>query len=551
MSAFRIAVRTAAGDLRHGTGWLLAADLAVTAFHVVGESAARAWIHEGPDADAKYVGIVPSSGSGASPAGELVLEPAVFDVAADVALLRVKSGDTSGIPVLQLVERTPAKGAAWESPAYPEFHGGAPFTLSGSITELRGDDARGAIQLLIAQGAQVAWNGVSGAVVCVEGRAAGVVTDVTDGTATAWAASAQVVRRLVERLASSAASGPGSAGSAGGSGGSGGSGIWAGLWRGRSSEVLQGLRDPDSRGVALLEPLGFRARQVIDEAMATLRRTEGESLLPLVLVPDRGGDGEEHLYESLREGMRAELERALGRPLPGPWRVPFDDNAARGTARDRFEQTFMALLRGPARQSSRVLVLLVDGLARVPQEQMRRWGELMHRLAYEQWRLVVWGGQGLHELLTKTEGDSSAFHNLRVVNVKALKPQEVQQLALDRLKTSQPAPVLTAATAGHPALVHELLDQFPDDVRAADAEALQQRVPETIHVDRIRRELERDTEALKELRVLSGMTGDKLARAPGNRAQDRLKWLGVIADGGPGKWVWTAPVMRTLADEIG
>lgn len=522
MSSFRIAVRAAAGDLRHGTGWLLGPDLAVTAFHVVGESAARAWIHQGPDADAVYLALIGGA--------EVRLEPAAFDVQADVALLRVKEGDTSSVSPLPLEERAVDKAAAWESPAFPEFHGGDRFTLSGSVVDQRGDDARGALQLLIAQGAQVAWNGASGAPVLVGGRAAGVVTDVTDGTATAWAASSRVVRRLADGLASG--------------------GSWAGLWRGRSNEVLSALRDPESKGVALLEPLGFRARQVIDEALGTLRGA-GEALLPVVLVPDRGGDSEEHLYDSLRDGMRGELERTLGRPLPAPWRVPFEDNAARPTARDRFEQTLAALLRGPAQQGSRVLVLLVDGLARVPQEQMRRWGELMHKLAYEQWRLVVWGGQVLYELLTKTDGDSSAFHNLRVVPVKALKPQEVQQLALDRLKTSKPAAVLAQVTGGHPALVHELLDQYADDVMTGDAEAIRQRVPETVHIDRIRRELQRDADALRELKVLSGNTGEKLPKSAGSRAQDRLKWLGILADGGPGKWVWTAPVMRTLADEIG
>ena len=31
------------------------------------------------------------------------------------------------------------------------------------------------------------------------------------------------------------------------------------------------------------------------------------------------------------------------------------------------------------------------------------------------------------------------------------------------------------------------------------------------------------------------------------RAEERLFWLGILKDGGPGKWDWTAPVMESFA----
>ncbi len=53
-----------------------------------------------------------------------------------------------------------------------------------------------------------------------------------------------------------------------------------------------------SPGVAVLEPLGFQARAVVEDVLRTLQRP-GEALLPVRLVPERRTAGDERLYATL------------------------------------------------------------------------------------------------------------------------------------------------------------------------------------------------------------------------------------------------------------
>lgn len=192
MTSYLLEVRAQGGQkkLEQGTGWLLRPDIIVTAFHVVGAKTPGDWFHKGPEADVTYHLRVGSH--------EVTLEPLVFDVQADVALLRLVQ-PAATFAVMQLAEMEPARHAPWHGAGYPGFHHGKLFTLSGRVVD-QSHDARGALQLTIDQGAQVKWDGISGSPVCVDDRVVGVLTDVTDGAATAWAASATAIRRLAGQL---------------------------------------------------------------------------------------------------------------------------------------------------------------------------------------------------------------------------------------------------------------------------------------------------------------------------------------------------------------
>ena len=111
VSSLRIAVRTGEGEYRRGTGWLVTANHVVTAFHVVGVTATRGWIHQGPAEDAQYIAI--ASGS------DLALEPVGFDHIADIAVLRIRYGNAAGVAVLPLLDRCPEVGARWDSRTFP------------------------------------------------------------------------------------------------------------------------------------------------------------------------------------------------------------------------------------------------------------------------------------------------------------------------------------------------------------------------------------------------------------------------------------------------
>ena len=69
--------------------------------------------------------------------------------------------------------------------------------LTGKVTLVRGHHMRQAIQLLVDQGCQVPWDGVSGSAVCCGDRVVGVITEMTDGANTGWAASVSAVRSLL------------------------------------------------------------------------------------------------------------------------------------------------------------------------------------------------------------------------------------------------------------------------------------------------------------------------------------------------------------------
>ena len=206
MSAFRLRVYVggsgqagaAAQLLSQGTAWLVAPDVLATAFHVVGKLERRRFFHEGlPDVQYRVVVSEDERGEHEQP-----VQPLCCDYYADVALLRVTQ-TIPGSPLPLRGSLTNATGGTWTARGYPRFMKGRPFTLSGRITDLRGDTSNSALQLLVDQdtratgGGDAPWEGMSGsAIVDDHGQVVGVLTQVTEGVATAWGAAMPAVQRL-------------------------------------------------------------------------------------------------------------------------------------------------------------------------------------------------------------------------------------------------------------------------------------------------------------------------------------------------------------------
>jgi serine/threonine protein kinase len=304
-------------------------------------------------------------------------------------------------------------------------------------------------------------------------------------------------------------------------------------------EVLQSLARQDCPGVALLAPLGFDAQRVVADVLDRLNRPH-EPLLPVRLVPERQGTSEERFYERQLRDLRW--------GLPASWRA-IVDGRAEASAMDRFELAIEDLLGGPALDERRTLVLVVDGLAQVSTPQLERWGYLMARLSSRGLKILVWGGQELHELRTRpaSGGRFSAFHVLRGIPVGPLSAGEVRALLGDRCGGAA-LTVLHEETGGHPALVRELVERYPEEARTGDRVSIAVRLLASDHLARLRRTVAAEAEAQEVLRALAGALERPLPR--GRRpAEDRLRWLGVLREAGATGWDWTAPVMQRFAAE--
>lgn len=385
------------------------------------------------------------------------LEPVV----ADISLLRPIKPVT-GAPVLSLAAEALAKfGAHWATVGYPEFHPDA-FGLGGTVTAIHAGISQSTVQLNTREGTSIAWEGISGSPVRIGTEVAGVVTRVTYGTNTVWAAPAAAVRVLLEFSRSSrfiedlsallcdeyhepaglahlwqpvptdlsshttlAEAARSLAERAWRSGPHAFAALLARLaddhpesprvaalqvqlvipprtGEGISQahlvrEVMQLLSDPRSPGVALLEPLRFGARQIVEQIVDKLKEASRPEL-PVRLVPEPNTGDEARLYGKLQRDLRRGLERELGRPLPPAWRDCLPTGAADGRG---FEEQLEGLLDVPVRGEGRVLVLVVEGFSRVAGTELPRWANMLSRLAGDAGsplKLLVWGGEDLHAL---------------------------------------------------------------------------------------------------------------------------------------------------------
>ena len=195
--SYRIEVRATDRIQSQGTGWLVSSNIVVTAFHVVGEQTAIAFYHEGLN-DIQY--ILQAGGS------EYTLTPLIFDNHADIAFLSL-SESVPSLSILKLasVDRQ-APGTLWRGQGFPKFRNNRPYTLEGRITSLQGWYVEDSMQLLVDQGTQTSWEGMSGSPIIdkLSNAVVGLITNMTDNTSTGWAATTMAIERLLNRYTSRA-----------------------------------------------------------------------------------------------------------------------------------------------------------------------------------------------------------------------------------------------------------------------------------------------------------------------------------------------------------
>lgn len=587
MQSHLLLVRRGDEVLGRGSAWFVGPDRALTALHLV--APASGW--EGGDADVRAVVVVGDA--------ELPLEPVLSDTHADLALVRARVAPSPAPRAVPLADAPPATDEAWSAP----WRGGL---VSGRVVASRGAEYASSLELEPFGGRPA--DEVVGAPVMVGGRAVGLLTRLSEGGG-AWAASARSIARLL-RLADADDLGPAcealirrqfqpdeaallgqdlgwalpadaqvyptlvSRAAAAGDDGllrlldeveedrpdcaeldmlreriRRRQGEAAPTWASREArvrEVLQRLTLAEAPGVALLAPLGFGAREVVRDVVERLRQPGASADLVVNLVPDRRTDDAARLYGALLRDVRRGLEKDLGRPLPPSWARWLPDRTD-GLTEDDFEEVLTDLLSEPVADSGRRLVMVVDGLSRVPPRQLESWGWTMGRLSrLPGWRLLTWGGQSLYDLCNGLGGSGlfSVFHHLEQVEVGPLQRGEVDAQLRERVGPGSERLIgpLLQLTGGHPELVRQVLSLHPEQLRAASDDELRGFALGCAHLARLRQALESDAPLVPLLRELSAGAGRTRRRF--RDEERRLKWLGVVREQGPGEWAWTAPVLQ-------
>lgn len=337
--------------------------------------------------------------------------------------------------------------------------------------------------------------------------------------------------------------------------------------------VLQHLERRRKMGVALIAPMGFDARDVVDEVMFHLERPD-EALVPVRLAPDLSSVTEEALYHKLLRDLHAGLrQRFHGAPAALDERRDFDDAWRARIAERAAAQREIRGMNEPggefalaledacdrlAAEYGRTLLILLDDLAHMDETQRRRWGFLMNRFR-DRLKLVVWGGYELYQLIVEPAdvGESSAFHQLERVDLLPLSEDEVIDTLAEMLGEQHGVRlgnIVHYITGGHPALVSDVTAIAPNRLlrteRAALPEVLSARLLRGTHMTRLRRELARDDGLQSVLRRFQAHDGPSWAQEWDNPWEERLAWLGIITEAEDGGWCWLAPVMELLAREF-
>ena len=534
-SSARLSVKIGSVAQGLGTGWLVAPDLVITAFRVVGDPASSSWRHDMQD-NARYVlEVADINPSGRTNMVEIALEPLVFDAAAELALLRCERSVPT-LSVIELAAKAPVRGDGFHSQAFPESHDRG-VALDGIIAELRGDDAASSLRLSIEGGRQMRWRGVPGSPIlnADTNKVLGVITQLTDDTAIGWGATVNAIRRLLQRHREGADKNR-----------------LPRTWRHSLDQLMRKLRNDSCIGVALLERSGFGAREVADELLRRLRSAD-DGLLPVRLAPDRSSTSEARIYKKLLRNLRTGLERTHDLDIPHEWWRQFWSNPNDGEPWEQFEYAVDELLSTHLADQQRRLLLLVDGLARLPNDQVVRWGYMMKGLCDEGLQLVVWGSLELHELTVAPQhaNESSAFHHLERMHLPPLDEDDIEDMAEANLERDwrAVAECIYAVTGGHPALVRDVFAMPADVLYRRDPEEFIERLLGSTHMERIRREVERDDGIRTLLQEFARTRAEHLPREPLSQVEKRLWWLGLLEESSGG-WCWFAPVMRKLAEDM-
>lgn len=189
MRAFSVEVHDGGGGLiKQGTGWLLAPDLVVTAFHVVGDRLAGKWHHE--LTEKTVIELVAG-------AERRTIHPLAANIDADIALLSCPL-PIEHISVLPLADTLPDENAMFIAPTYPAFYRGQLLLVTGKINMNLEAALNRRVQLGIDQGSSIAWGGISGSPIIINGKVVGLITAVTREINTGWGADGIAIGQIVQ-----------------------------------------------------------------------------------------------------------------------------------------------------------------------------------------------------------------------------------------------------------------------------------------------------------------------------------------------------------------
>jgi len=118
------------------------------------------------------------------------LFPGCFDPIADIALLECASLRDINTSALAVIAK---EADNWRADGFPGTSRGKVSGLTGKITA----DRDNWLELLIDQGTDVTWAGISGTAIFIQDKVVGVVTDEVPLTNTLKAASFKAVARLI------------------------------------------------------------------------------------------------------------------------------------------------------------------------------------------------------------------------------------------------------------------------------------------------------------------------------------------------------------------
>jgi hypothetical protein len=182
--ASRIVVEREGAVVEQGTAWFVTPWCVFTAFHVVGDCGTGRWAH---DIDPRRSYRLDDRTSG-------TLRAVEFCARTDVALLALDPRATPGA-TLPLARAEATKRAHWDAEGFPGLVDGKRLTLHGPIAAV-GPESDRSVQLTVAQGTDVAWAGMSGSAVLVQGQVVALLTQVMHMASTAWAAPVTALRRV-------------------------------------------------------------------------------------------------------------------------------------------------------------------------------------------------------------------------------------------------------------------------------------------------------------------------------------------------------------------
>lgn len=532
-----------------GTAWLVREKLVVTCFHVVGNHLEQKWWHEA----AKQVTYKLDLGDGKF----ISLNPRGADPVNDLAML-----DASEIiPIHPLkIESIPCAGELRiMSEGFPKHERGNRFNLTGHYVGL--GQKKNELQFFIHQPTRPdeeeelrtsaasagSRKGISGAPIFThEDSVVGVLTKYDASMQTAWATAANCVQALLKTFDSSAGEQDADPSP-------------------RKTQVRQVIGEliRISRGqttnyyynVALCEQLGFQGGDLVNQIVDNLKTIE--HVIPVRLRGYYRSQAREgvaaRLYEQLAQELESELKVFFNNSLPPDWQHPFTSSKQECDAKTRFIRLLNELLAGPIRQSKYRILCIIDQLPDLPMQDLFDWFVILHHFGMYL-SVLTRGGEKLKQLYAYTPGrEVSPLTSFTKFPVPRYSVQDIIELLDVRfpgqardLKNLQE---INEETGGHPALVHELINDRSIALQSAKRDSIATLILNGAHLKLLRRELENNRDVAARLRTVASMERIPFANDPPAiyEIDQSIFWLGIWKQGPVDSWSWSAPVMQRLA----